>query len=698
MILLKNSFFNTLKDNFKIVLNDQQKSAVLHKEGPAIILAVPGAGKTTVLISRTANLILNHHIHPNNILSITFSKASAKDMKERFISIFGQEVGSIASFSTIHSFAYFLIRDFAKDKKLKLNLIEGIDSGINKIQIIKNIYSEVNNSFINEDKLEELLNIIGFVKNMMIKVEDFCEHRNFNIKGFDKIFSNYESYKRKHNLIDFDDMLTMTLDILQNNPSVLNKYRDRYRYIQVDEGQDTSKVQNEIIKLISSPHNNLFVVADDDQSIYGFRGAYPEDLLVFDKKYPKAKVFFMEENYRSTKNIVSVCNSFIKQNKSRYDKSLFTNNQSIEPVTITKLKNQEDQYDYIIDSIKEDMDLSNIAILFRNNLSAISVIDHLNRNNLNFYMKDSKVHFFKHWVVLDILRFFNLAVDDSDISSFEKIYYKMNGYISKLALNYIKTQDSLTSVFDRLLTFDNFKPFQLENIKAIKSNFKKLLKMKPFGAIMFIENDLGYRKYLEDNCKNFGYSFENVNSILGHLKSVSIGVNSIGELLDKLDSLKKSIDNAKYNKNSEAITLSTIHSAKGLEFRKVYMIDLIDGEFPNINSLELSEIGDLKPLEEERRLFYVGMTRAKTHLNLITFNYRNEERVFYSKFMRELEELMGVTRSDDHGIKVGSIVDHKKFGSGVVKDIDGDAILIHFDDGGLKQLSLNLCIEKNLFK
>nr|WP_228370452.1 ATP-dependent helicase [Gottschalkia acidurici] len=695
---MKNSFFNTLKDNFKIVLNDQQKSAVLHKEGPAIILAVPGAGKTTVLISRTANLILNHHIHPNNILSITFSKASAKDMKERFISIFGQEVGSIASFSTIHSFAYFLIRDFAKDKKLKLNLIEGIDSGINKIQIIKNIYSEVNNSFINEDKLEELLNIIGFVKNMMIKVEDFCEHRNFNIKGFDKIFSNYESYKRKHNLIDFDDMLTMTLDILQNNPSVLNKYRDRYRYIQVDEGQDTSKVQNEIIKLISSPHNNLFVVADDDQSIYGFRGAYPEDLLVFDKKYPKAKVFFMEENYRSTKNIVSVCNSFIKQNKSRYDKSLFTNNQSIEPVTITKLKNQEDQYDYIIDSIKEDMDLSNIAILFRNNLSAISVIDHLNRNNLNFYMKDSKVHFFKHWVVLDILRFFNLAVDDSDISSFEKIYYKMNGYISKLALNYIKTQDSLTSVFDRLLTFDNFKPFQLENIKAIKSNFKKLLKMKPFGAIMFIENDLGYRKYLEDNCKNFGYSFENVNSILGHLKSVSIGVNSIGELLDKLDSLKKSIDNAKYNKNSEAITLSTIHSAKGLEFRKVYMIDLIDGEFPNINSLELSEIGDLKPLEEERRLFYVGMTRAKTHLNLITFNYRNEERVFYSKFMRELEELMGVTRSDDHGIKVGSIVDHKKFGSGVVKDIDGDAILIHFDDGGLKQLSLNLCIEKNLFK
>ena len=695
---MKHGFFNTLKDNFKIVLNNQQKSAVLHKEGPAIILAVPGAGKTTVLISRTANLILNHHVNPNSILSITFSKASAKDMKERFISIFGQEVGSSANFSTIHSFAYFLIRDFAKNKKLKLNLIEGIDSEINKIQIIKNIYSEVNNSFINEDKLEELLNTIGFVKNMMIKVEEFCEYRNFNIKGFDKIFSNYESYKRKYNLIDFDDMLTMTLHILQNNPSVLNKYRDIYKYIQVDEGQDTSKVQNEIIKLISYPHNNLFVVADDDQSIYGFRGAYPEDLLVFDKKYPNAKVFFMEENYRSTKNIVSVCNSFIKQNKSRYNKNLFTNNQSIEPVTITKLKIQEDQYDYIIDSIKKDMDLSNTAILFRNNLSAISVIDHLNRNNISFYMKDSKVHFFKHWIVSDILRFFNIAVDDSDISSFEKIYYKMNGYISKLALNYIKTQDSLTSVFDRLLTFDNFKPFQLENIKAIKSNFKKILKMKPFDAIMFIENDLGYRKYLENNCKNFGYSFESVNSILGHLKSVSIGVNSIGELLDKLDFLKKSIDNAKYNKNSEAITLSTIHSAKGLEFKKVYMIDLIDGEFPSLNSLELSELGDLKPLEEERRLFYVGMTRAKTYLNLITFNYRNGERVFYSKFMRELEELMGVTKSDDHGIKVGSIVDHKKFGSGIVKDIDGDAVLIHFDYSGLKQLSLNLCIEKNLIK
>lgn len=679
-------------------LNNQQKDAVLHKDGPAIILAVPGAGKTTVLISRTANLILNHNISPRNILSITFSKASAYDMKQRFISIFGQEVGKATNFSTIHSFAFNLIRSFARDNGLVMNLIEGSNSSISKYNLIKAIYRQVNNLFLNEDKLEELLNTIGYVKNMMIPVDQFDKHKNFSIKNFDKIYTAYEAYKKENNLIDFDDMLTMSYEILCDHPKILKSYQDRYKYIQVDEGQDTSKIQNAIIKLISGKNNNLFIVADDDQSIYGFRGAYPEELLVFEEKYPDAKVFFMEENYRSTKNIVSVCNSFIKQNKNRYEKKLFTQNEGLNPVTIAKLKNQEDQYQFILDDINKTSNYSQTAVLFRNNLSAISLVDYLNRFNIPVYMKDSKLSFFKHWVVLDIISFFKLAIDQSDDSSFEKIYYKMNAYISKIAVNFIKNNNEVSSVFDRLLKFPGFKSFQLTNIKKIKGKFKTLSTKSPFEAIEYIEKDLNYVKYLQDNCKNFGTSFESVNTVLFHLKNIAVETYSVHEFMSKLESLKAIIEDAKNNKDRDSVTLTTVHSSKGLEFDNVYIIDLIEGDFPSLNSLELSSLGDIKPLEEERRLFYVGMTRARSNLNLLSFNYRNDERVFYSSFIVELEKLMNLSKTKDHEFKLGSNIIHSKFGSGVIKDINDETVAIKFEDGKFKQLSLKLCIEKNLLR
>lgn len=677
-------------------LNAQQKEAVLHKQGPAIILAVPGAGKTTVLISRTANLILNHNVNPENILSITFSKASAFDMKDRFTTMFGPELGRRTKFSTIHSFAYFLIRDYLRENNLTLNLIEGTDSGVSKNKIIKDIYRQVNDAHLSDDKLEELLNTIGFVKNMMIEVSEFDAHKNFQIKNFDKIYQSYEDYKRQNNFLDFDDMLTMSYDILRENNDILERYRDRYHYVQVDEGQDTSKIQNEIIRLISGRNHNLLIVADDDQSIYGFRGAYPEELLVFNQRYSDAKVFFMEENYRSTKNIVSVCDSFIKQNKKRYEKNLFTQNEVLNPVLITKLKQQEDQYDYILKQIKESGDFGETAILFRNNISAISVIDYLDRSDISVYMKDTKLHFFRHWVVLDIIAFLRVATDDSDIRSFEKIYYKMNAYITKVSINFIKEQIGDFSLFDKLTAFPDFPDFQKDKLKKIKFKFKTILKKRPFEAIEFIENDLDYKKYLQYNCKSFGYSYESVNTILFHLKSIASGTNSIYEFLEKLNQLKIIIEDAKDNKGTDSVTLSTIHSAKGLEFDHVFMIDLIEGDFPSLSSLESSMQGDDKPLEEERRLFYVGMTRARKNLNLLCFNNRNNERVFYSSFINELESLMNTAKVKDHKLKIGSKVKHLKFGRGVIKDMDDKSVFIRFENGQTKQLSLQLCIEKNL--
>ncbi len=697
---MSNAFFDLLKMKYKIDLNEQQKLAVLHKDGPAIVLAVPGAGKTTVLISRTANLILNYNIKPENILSITFSKASARDMKDRFSSIFGHSVGSKTMFSTIHSFAYSIVRDHAYIAKTSYSLIEGENSSTNKATILREIYKKVNNSFINDDKLEELQSTISYIKNMMLDVESFVRVNNISFNRFEDIYNMYERFKKENNYIDFDDMLTLAYEILQNNPSLLNKYKSKYKYVQIDEGQDTSKIQNEIIKTIVKPNNNLFIVADDDQSIYGFRGAVPEELLDFKKTYPNAKMFYMEENYRSSNNIVYICNEFIKKNTSRYKKNLTTSNPNNRPITIVKVRDEYHQYKYLIDNLLKKQCYYNTAILYRNNLSLIGIVEIFSRYSIPFYVRDSKLNFFNHWVLKDIICFFNVALNPKDKFSFEKIYFKMNRYISKNAINFIFSTSSSESVFDLLLEFPGFQYFQLENIRKLSKEFKLLSRKSPYDGILFIEKELEYAGYLKDNCKSLGYSYEGIKSIISNIKLIAKETKSIPEFLEKLERLQKNIDDSKFNKGKNAVHLSTIHSAKGLEFEEVYMIDLVDGEFPSSSTIEAYEDGNFKPLEEERRLFYVGMTRAKNLLDIITLDSVNNEKVESSRFIKELQEIM-LTLQENHSrknLKVGCKVIHAKFGKGEVRGINKDKIEILFDNNILKKISLNSCLKNSLLK
>ncbi|WP_156099407.1 ATP-dependent helicase [Caloranaerobacter azorensis] len=693
---MQDRFFQLLNKKFGICLTNQQREAVLHKEGPAIVLAVPGAGKTTVLICRTLNLILNHRINPNNILTITFSKAAASDMKNRFISTFGNILNIKPNFSTIHSFSYSVIRYFSKIKGIKYELLEGNDSKINKNLLLKEIYYKFNKIQINDEKLEDLINTISYIKNMMIKPEDINYFNNFSIKNLYNIFIEYENYKKRAGLIDFDDMLTLSLNILENNPIILMQCRKRYPYIQVDEGQDTSKVQNRLIKLLAYPKNNLFVVADDDQSIYGFRGATPHELLNFkDIDYPDAKIFFMEENFRSTKTIVDISNKFIQLNKIRFKKNLYTKNEEKEPIKIIKLNDEFEQVEYIINQLKKIEDLSNTAVLFRNNISSVGLIDKLERNNIPFYIKDTKkLYIFKHWVCQDIISFLKLSLDNTDMDSFQRIYYKMNGYISKKSVEYIKSTKPKENIFESLINLPELKNFQKRNYIRLKSDFKYLSKLKAYDAISFIENELEYRGFLIDNSRKYGNSFEYSNTIISILKIIAKETNSINEFLARLDSLAKMLENTRFNKNN-AVTLSTIHSAKGLEFESVYIIDLIDGEFPSSSSIEALESNIIEPLEEERRIFYVGITRAKRNLNLITINFKNGERVLPSRFVQEIEAIEKPLRYD---YKVGSTVEHKKFGKGVIKFIDDKNIVIDFEKVGIKQLSTRICVEKNLLK
>ncbi|MGO1468656.1 MAG: ATP-dependent helicase [Tissierella sp.] len=618
-----------------MILSKEQSNAVNHIKKPALVLAVPGAGKTTVLIHRTYNLIEHLNINPLKILSITFSKASALDMKNRFINSFPQVNSKNIHFSTIHAFCYRLISEYSYRNRKKYKLIEG-NKGENKFILLKNLYLHVNKTYITEEKLESLLNSIGYIKNMMLDVDEFLKLYKIDISNFKTIYDKYETYKRENDLLDFDDMLSISWEILNKDEYLLSKYREKYQYIQVDEGQDTSRLQLEIIKLIAYPKNNLFIVADDDQSIYGFRGAYPKGLLNFKSQFKDGSIYFMEENYRSSSNIVNTCNDFIKTNTLRYKKDIFTENSNMEPINIVKVKFLNDQYNYLIKDM-EDKDFNNTSILYRNNLSSIGLIEVLSQNNIPFSTQDKNLKFFNHWVIKDIIDFINFSKNPERIDLFEKFYYKMKGYISKKQLNYAKTLNENLNVFDRIMDFPGIKQYHRRNVRNLKLDFKKLSKLNVKDAIDYIESNLEYGSYLKDNSVKFGYVYDNLSTLLFYLKMISSSCESLDELLIKLDSLKKLCANSHNNK--EGIRLSTIHGAKGLEFENVYIVDLIDGNFPSANSIDDFENGDIDDLEEERRLFYVGMTRAKKHLTLLSSKYINGSLKETSRFITELENL-----------------------------------------------------------
>jgi DNA helicase-2/ATP-dependent DNA helicase PcrA len=284
--------------------------------------------------------------------------------------------------------------------------------------------------------------------------------------------------------------------LLNSNAEVLNRCRSRYKYIQVDEGQDTSRIQHEIIKLVSKPINNIFLVGDEDQSIYGFRGAFPDAILKFEEDYGKAKVFFMEENFRSTKKIVSAAGEFIKSNTERYDKNIYTNREEGKEIQIKILDNEYEQLDFLVENLKNNGNYKDTAVIFRNNISVIPVADRLNKNEIPFYIRDSKSNFFNNWVVLDIVSFLNLSIWNDNIESFERIYYKMNSYIPKKAVEYIKGFSSGESVFDLLKQFQGLNSYQIKRLDGLKESFIHLSGMKPEHAIEYIERELSYKEYL----------------------------------------------------------------------------------------------------------------------------------------------------------------------------------------------------------
>ncbi|MCX7710733.1 MAG: ATP-dependent helicase [Clostridia bacterium] len=711
-------FIQHIKENFNIHLNEQQQKAVLTIDGPILLLAVPGGGKTTVIVSRCANMVLNHNIKPQNILTLTFSKASARDMEQRFEKVFGSEAAKGMHFSTIHSFCYSVLRTYSNRMRIPFpTIIEDEKAPITKTQLLKQLYLKYNEAYINDDKLEELSNAICYVKNMLL-TKDQIEKLKNGIKNFSEIFKGYENTKRENNFIDYDDMLTRTLYLFGKNGELLEAYRKQYTHINVDESQDTSYLQHEIIRCLANPRNNIFMVGDEDQSIYTFRAAFPKALLNFSETYPGARVLLMERNYRSTKSIVHAADRFIKQNNERYDKNMFSEKDEGTPINLTCHDERNDQYTGIAAILKREGSYSETAVLYRNNISAIPLADILERNHIPFYLREAKTYFFKHWVTTDITAFFSLASDSTDREAFRQVYFKMNAYLSKAMVEYLDSQVKTTrSIFDVLMEFPDLNPMTRRKLLDLRQNFIKLSRRKPLDAIELIESELGYGEYLNRMSNEGSYSLDNLTQMLSSLKSIAANTESLESFKSRLLQLQMLMENAKYSKGRNVVTLSTIHSSKGLEFDRVFIIDLYDSQFPSANSISEFDKGNKSLMEEEVRLFYVGATRARHTLELVTSNKLDGRSVKSSRFIKQLlsvykkttEELdpdklgidlnkyslRGITSMQDLSIDLAVV--HKKFGVGNIRFMNPkhDLLEILFADSGLRTLSLKTCLSGN---
>ncbi|WP_339279867.1 ATP-dependent helicase [Lysinibacillus sp. FSL P2-0066] len=704
------AFFEEKERSLGVYLNDVQKQAVLQTNGPLLLLASPGSGKTTTIIMRIGYMIEALGVKPARIKAVTFSKASANDMKARFAKFFPHLPP--VEFSTIHSLAFQVVRETLERQGISYGIMEEADQPgvMSKKRVLREIFEQLNGSKITEDQLDELLTYITFIKNKMLPEQEWAI-AEVKVPRKVEILQHYEEYKRTASdrlLIDFDDMLLMANDIFTKNREVLAQYQRRYDFYLTDESQDTSPVQYAIIEKLVTVHQNLCVVADEDQAIYSWRGAEPDYLLNFQKIYPEARVLLMTQNYRSSASIVEPANLFIQRNKKRYNKQMFTQNPAAEPISFKILENYSLQAKYVVNQLKNLSKPGSTAVLYRNNTSAIPLMDALDRAGLPFYMKDSTIRFFTHWVVEDIMNFMRLAYNTKNISIFEKVYRKMNAYLTPTQLKALQKVQEDGCVFTRLLEHVELKEYQPEYIKRIRKTYDSIQfdQTTPTAMLEHIRYDFGYERALKKMSEDLGFNYENLLDIVDVLGLIARHTATMTEFAGRLKYLENLARTSHLKNEKNAITLTTLHSSKGLEFDRVYLIDLIDGILPS----ETEEA-----IEEETRLFYVGITRAIRHLELISYNKRFKASVVPSMFMNALKQIVSPqelpkkasksprkapkqyrndrTITTESALIVGSKVKHVMFGEGEILAITSSTIKLSFD-AGIKQFMTDTCLQQ----
>lgn len=702
-------FFERKKQQLGVELNKIQRKAVERTEGPLLLLACPGSGKTTTMIMRTGYLIEEKNIAPHRIKAITFSKASADDMRERFKRFF-PELAPV-DFSTIHSLAFRITREYLADSSYMM--IEGSETnGLHKKRLLKEMYQTENDEPATEDQLEELMSFISFVKNKMLPRERWSALKE-PFTGAVEILKTYEAFKENHDtrLVDFDDMLTLANEALEKDAAILSKYQKKWDYVMTDESQDTSLVQHSIVEKLVARHQNLCVVADDDQSIYTWRAAEPTYLLKFKDVYPDAYIMKMERNYRSSGTIVNASNQFIKANKKRHDKNMFTKQEEGPPILVKRLSSEEDQLKYLMKQLTQLDHFGDVAILYRNNSSSTLLMSELDRLGIPFYMKDADNRFFSHWIVEDMLNFMRFSLKPERVDIYSKIASKTNAYWSGSQLRFLsRMKPGTTHALDEIPRSVTMKDYQLKIVAEQKKWFEAMRTMKPLKVIRTIRADLGYDQMLSSRAEKFGMRLNYLSQILVTLEQIAEPLTSMVEFAKRLKELEAVTQQAKVEKTDEMLTLSTFHSAKGLEFERVYMIDLVEGVIPTEEDAEKPDT-----LEEARRLFYVGMTRAKKQLEMISYGSGSRfidevnDIILPEKTVRAPKRAIAATPvkvkvpdnpnavGDQETLIEGATVRHRVFGVGEIVERDHERISIQFAKER-KDLMIDICLSYKLLE
>ena len=612
-----------------MAFHESQLQAIHHRQGPMMVLAGPGSGKTTVITHRVKYLVEECSVEPGSILVITFTKAAAQEMRQRFEKLTeGRRLP--VSFGTFHAvFFAILKRAYRYDAS-------NIARDEQRTAIIRELVDRYQMDV--EDEAEfiaQILSEISLVKGEMMNL-DYYYSKNCSEEMFKKLYQGYEKAMVEKSLLDFDDMLVLCYELFTQRKDILEAWQRKYQYILIDEFQDINRVQYEIIRMLAAPQNNLFIVGDDDQSIYRFRGAKPEIMLGFEKDYPQAKRVLLGINYRSTSNIVDYAGCLIRHNKTRFEKEIRAARGAGRPVTTVGFADAPTETRTIIKEIQDYVQmgyrLSDIAVLYRTSMEPRLLMERLMEYNIPFQMRDALPNIYEHWITQDLLTYIRIAADplaekhQAKRADALRIINRPNRYISREAL------DGQIVSWDQVKSWYRSKDWMVERIEDLEYDLKILKKLAPVAAVNYIRKAIGYDEYLKDYAEYRRMKPEELLELADQIQESASGYKTIDAWLLHMEEYGEQLKQQAQNwevRDQDCVALMTMHSAKGLEFPIVYIMDANERVTPHHKAVLDAD------LEEERRMFYVAMTRAKDRLHVYYTKERYGKPQERSRFIDE---------------------------------------------------------------
>lgn len=603
--------------------NEAQTKAICHKNGPAMVLAGPGSGKTLVITRRVEYLIKKYGVRPEQILVITFTKAAAKEMRERFARITKDDRFPV-TFGTFHGIYYGILK-----WAYRMNA-SNIFSEEEKMMLLREVIAGMELEIEDEKEfLQGIASEIGQIKNNRLSLEEY-ESSNCSDQMFRQIYEEYERRRKLLKKIDFDDMLVLCYELFQKRPDILQMWQKKFQYILIDEFQDINQVQYDVIRMLALPENNLFIVGDDDQSIYRFRGARPEIMLGFSKDYPNAKSIILDVNYRSTKAVVSAARRVIERNKNRYQKEIITVNEQGDNVHIQELRHPVEESHYVREQIAKAVtagtEPSQIAVLYRTNTEPRALVETFMEYHIPFQMKEHLPNLYEHFIGRDFQAYMRMALGGRDRGDFLMIMNRPNRYIGRDSV------DRGEISFENLRKYYMEKDWMVDRIDQLEVDLKVISRMTPYAAIQYIRKSVGYDLFLNEYAIKRKMKLEDLQELIREMEERAKEFKTIEEWFAHIEKYTEELrlQAVTRTENRNAVSLMTFHAAKGLEYDTVFII----GANEDVTPYKKAELPE--EMEEERRMFYVAMTRAKKHLTISYVREKNGKAMEQSRFLGEL--------------------------------------------------------------